>query len=97
MSDLSINDVEKLAKLARLSLTQDEIERFRREFSEILNYVDQLAGVDTAGVSPTYQVTGLSNVTRADEEINYGTNQDQLFKNVPSSKNDHIQVKRMLG
>jgi len=97
MSELSIRDIEKLAKLARLHLRKDEIEMFRKEFTEILNYVDQLAEVDTSNIKPTYQVTGLSNVTRRDVEIDYGANQESLMMNVPNYKNSHIQVKRMLG
>ena len=49
-----------------------EVERFREELSSILDYVEILNGADTDGLEPTYQVTGLKNVTRADETKDYG-------------------------
>jgi aspartyl-tRNA(Asn)/glutamyl-tRNA(Gln) amidotransferase subunit C len=97
MSSLSKDDVEKLAKLARLELSPAEIEKYQKEFSEILSYVDQLSSVNTESLNPTYQVTGLKTVTRPDEVLDYGTTQEDLFKNVPTTKDSQIQVKRMLS
>ena len=57
MSKLSREEVVRLAMLARLSLTDEEIEEFTRELSEILQYVGQLQGVDISGLKPTNQVT----------------------------------------
>jgi len=97
MAKLSRDDVLKLARLARLELSKDEIELFQSELSEILNYVAQLQKVDTKGLKPTYQVTGLGNITRPDEIIDYGATQDQLLKNVPAVEDGLIKVKRVLG
>lgn len=97
MSSLTKDDVQKLAKLARLELSAAEIEKYQKEFSEILSYVEQLSSVNTEGVRPTYQVTGLHTVTRPDEELDYGTTQEDLLNNVPSTKDAQIKVKRMLS
>jgi aspartyl-tRNA(Asn)/glutamyl-tRNA(Gln) amidotransferase subunit C len=97
MAKLTRDDVLKLARLARLHLTDDEVEQFEEEISAILQYVEQLQAVDLEGVEPTYQVTGLKNVTRADVVKNYGMTPAELLKNVPSTEDDHIKVRRMLS
>jgi aspartyl-tRNA(Asn)/glutamyl-tRNA(Gln) amidotransferase subunit C len=97
MAKLTRDDVLKLARLARLDLTDDEIEEFSGELSEILQYVEQLSTVDVKGLEPTNQVTGLTNVMRDDEVKDYGYEAADLLKNVPQTKDDLIKVKRMLG
>jgi aspartyl-tRNA(Asn)/glutamyl-tRNA(Gln) amidotransferase subunit C len=97
MAKLTREDVLKLARLARLDLTEEEIEEFRGELSEILQYVEQLQSVDVDGLAPTNQVTGLTNVTRLDKVRDYGYKVEKLLENVPSVKDNQIQVKRMLG
>ena len=97
MAKLSREDILKLARLARLRLSNTEVEAFQDEISDILGYVEMLQNVDTGDLKPTYQVTGLSNVTRADEEIRYGADQLALLKNVPKTEKSYIKVKRMIG
>lgn len=64
---LSVKEVEHIAELARLGLNKEEKEKFAKQLSSILDYVDQLKEVDTKGVEPTAQVTGLQSVMRTDE------------------------------
>ena len=97
MAKLTREDILKLARLARLRLSDKETEAFQDEISEILGYVEMLQSVDTEGLDPTYQVTGLSNVTRPDEEVAYGADQLELLKNVPKTEKSYIKVKRMIG
>lgn len=97
MAKLTREDVLKLARLARLDLTEEEVEEFRDELSEILQYVEQLQSVDVDGLKPTNQVTGLTDVTRPDEIRDYGYKVEKLLENVPAIKDNQIQVKRMLG
>lgn len=97
MAKLSHEDVLKLAKLARLHLTEEETDQFAAELGEILSYVEQLGAVDTRGLNPSYQLTGLTNVTRPDEVIDYGMTPDDLLKNAPATQNNLVKVKRMLG
>ncbi len=97
MTKLSREDILKLAKLARLKLTDDEVEKFSNEISAVLGYVEQLQNVDVAGLEPTTQVTGLKNVMRPDEIKDYGTTTEDLLKNVPNREGNYIKVKRVLG
>ena len=97
MAELTREDVLKLAQLARLSLTDEEVEEFRSELSAILGYVQQLQDVDVAGLKPTTQVSGLTNVMRDDVLVDYGIDRKDLLKNVPAVEDDMIKVKRMVG
>ena len=97
MADLTPQDVLKLARLSRLQLTEDELLQFSEELSAILKYVEQLADVDTKGLVPTSQVTGLENVTRTDEIADYGASPEDLLKNAPNREKNYIKVKRVLG
>jgi len=97
MADLTRDDVLKLARLARLTVTDEEIEKYREELSEILKYVEQLQNVDVTGLKPTTQVTGLKNVMREDEVADYGVAADDLLAIVPHVQDKQIKVKRMIG
>lgn len=97
MAALTREDVLKLARLSRLDLSDDEVADLSKELSEILQYVEMLQNVDVDGLKPTNQVSGLSNVTRKDEVKDYGYTPAQLLQGVPNTKDNQIQVKRMLG
>jgi aspartyl-tRNA(Asn)/glutamyl-tRNA(Gln) amidotransferase subunit C len=97
MADLTRDDVLKLARLARLTITDEEVEKYRSELTEILGFVEQLQNADVAGLQPTSQVTGLTNVMREDEVADYGTSPDDLLRIVPQKQDRHIKVKRMIG
>ena len=96
MADLSRDDVLKLARLARLSLTEDEITRYQSELGEILQYVEQLQNVDVTGLEPTAQVTGLTNVMREDIIFDYGATPDDLLAIAPDTEGRLVKVKRMI-
>jgi aspartyl-tRNA(Asn)/glutamyl-tRNA(Gln) amidotransferase subunit C len=64
---ISEKDVRHIAKLANLALKDDEVARMTQELGAIVAYVEQLSEVDTNNVEPIAQITGLVNVTRADE------------------------------
>ena len=66
-SRISIEQVEHVARLARLELSAEEKERMRNELDGILSYIDKLRALDTSGVEPTSHVVELENVLRADE------------------------------
>ncbi|MDL2342048.1 MAG: Asp-tRNA(Asn)/Glu-tRNA(Gln) amidotransferase subunit GatC [Patescibacteria group bacterium] len=97
MGKLSRDDVLKLANLARLELSEDEITEYVTELSEILQYVEMLQSVDVSGLAPTNQVTGLTNVTRDDEIVDYGYQVADLLTNVPAVEAGQLKVKRMIG
>ncbi len=97
MAKLSRDDVLKLAALARISLSEEEVDAFAGELSAILGYVEQLSSVDVSGLEPTNQVTGLTNVMRKDEVKDYGYTPADLLKNVPAVEKNQLKVKRMIG
>jgi len=97
MVKLTRDDVLHLAQLARISLTDDEVDEFSDELSAILQYVEQLSAVDVTGLRPTNQVTGLTNVMREDVIKDYGYAPLDLLKNVPHVQDNQIKVKRMIG
>lgn len=96
MAKLTRDDVLKLARLARLHLTDKEIAQFQTEISAILGYIDQLQGVDVSNLEPTNQVTGLKNVTRPDVVKDYGPTPTDLLKNAPATEKNHFKVRRVL-
>jgi aspartyl-tRNA(Asn)/glutamyl-tRNA(Gln) amidotransferase subunit C len=97
MADLSRDDVFKLARLARLELTDEEVEKYRLELSSILQYVEQIQNTDVTGLEPTSQVTGLTNVMREDVIADYGLTPDDLLRIAPQTKDRQVKVKRMIG
>ncbi len=97
MSKLTRDDVLKLAQLARLNLSEAEVDEFTKEFGDLLTYVEQLQAVDTEGLEPTNQVSGNVNVMREDGIRDYGYEPKQLLANVPSLEDGHIRVKRMVA
>ncbi|MBA2279318.1 Asp-tRNA(Asn)/Glu-tRNA(Gln) amidotransferase subunit GatC [Candidatus Saccharibacteria bacterium] len=96
MAKLTQDDILKLAKLARLRLTETEINKLQGEIGEILEYVEVLQNVDIKGLMPTYQVTGLTNITRPDEVRDYGATPSDLLKNLPAREKNYIKTKRMI-
>ena len=67
MITISTSDIQHLASLSSLALTDDETDGLRQDLENIIGYIEQLGELDVSGVEPTYQVTGLSNVWREDE------------------------------
>ena len=63
---ISRQQVMHLASLAKLDLSEDEIESYRRELTAIVEFIDQLQAADVGQLPPTEQVTGLKDVVRAD-------------------------------
>ncbi|MBI2588713.1 Asp-tRNA(Asn)/Glu-tRNA(Gln) amidotransferase subunit GatC [Candidatus Saccharibacteria bacterium] len=96
MGKLTRDAVLKLAHLSRLKLTEAEIESFRTELAEILDYVKQLDKADTKGLEPTYQVTGLKNVMREDKTKDYQAKPADLLKGAPAVEKNQFKVGRVL-
>ena len=95
MGRITKEEVLKLAKLSKLSLTDEEVDKYQKEFEALLEYIDQLQSVDTEGLEPTNQVTGLHSVMRSDE-IKENVPKEQLLKNAPSTEGNLIKVRRVL-
>lgn len=84
-------DIEHLAKLANLPLTEQEKQKFEKQLQEILSYISKLNEVDTKKVEPIGHITGLVNVTRPDEAKS-SLNQDDVLKNAPKTHNGFFEV-----
>ncbi|HCW32458.1 MAG: glutamyl-tRNA amidotransferase subunit C, aspartyl-tRNA(Asn)/glutamyl-tRNA (Gln) amidotransferase subunit C [Candidatus Peregrinibacteria bacterium GW2011_GWE2_39_6] len=91
---LSGDQVRHVAKLARLALSEVEVVKFSKQLSAVLDYMAILNEVDTEGVAPTSQVTGLKNVDRVDEIKFLGCEPNDLLKCSPLPvQDDQIKVK----
>ncbi len=87
--------VQHIAALARISLTEAEVETFSRQLSDILDQFEALQNLDTTGVTPTAHVAGLDNVLREDDP---GTSleAEQSLLNAPRRNGDFFQVRAVL-
>jgi aspartyl-tRNA(Asn)/glutamyl-tRNA(Gln) amidotransferase subunit C len=94
---LSKEEVKHIAKLARLGLTEKEIEKFQRDLSSILDYVEKLKEIDVSKVKPTSHSVEMENVTRADktEGIN-PEERKKIIEQMPETKNGYLKVKQIL-
>ena len=96
MTQISRDDVLHLAQLSSLELADGEIDGLQTDISNILGYVDQLSKLDTTGIEPTYQVTGLSSVWRDDKIINYGITREELLARAPEVVDFQVKVPKVL-
>lgn len=97
MSNLSTDDVVHVASLAKLKLTKEEIEKYKKQLSNVLNYFEELSEVDTDGVEPTSQTTGLTNITRSDEvKATNVLTLDEAISGSDKTKNGYFVVPAIL-
>jgi len=94
---LSHEQIQHIANLARLDLNDSELKKYGEQLSGILAFIDQLKEVDTEDTEPTAQVTGMENIFRADEVIDWNKNEIQAaLKLAPELEGEQIKVKRIL-
>ena len=93
---LSIEEVKKIAKLARIELTSVEEQRHAATISTVLDFVNTLNEVDTEGVEPTAQVTGLEDVVREDVSRNCETKKE-LLAQMPQVSVGLLKVPAVFG
>lgn len=96
MSTITTTDVRHLAQLSNLQLADDEVENLRGDLENILGYIEQLSELDTSGVEPTYQVTGLENVWRDDEVQESDVTREQLLALAPEQTDSSVKVPKVL-
>ncbi len=96
MSRITRDDVEHVARLARLALTDDEVERLTEQLEVILEHAAQVSALYTAGVPPTAHPLPLANVLRPDEP-RPGVPRDDVLAMAPASEDDRFRVPRILG
>lgn len=89
-------DVEKIADLARLKFSNDELENFTPQMNEILSYMDKLNELDTENIKPLSHPVEQSNVFREDELKDSISTEDAL-KNAPDKTEQHFKVPKVIG
>jgi aspartyl-tRNA(Asn)/glutamyl-tRNA(Gln) amidotransferase subunit C len=92
---LTKEEVKKIAVLARIELTEIEVEKFQKDLSAVLEYVDELKLVNVDGLEEVSQVTGLVNVQRQDIAVDHG-NREEIFSQAPEMKDGYFKVKAIL-
>ena len=92
---LTPEQVEHVALLARLRLTEDERARFTTQLNSILEHFEQLQQIDTSGVEPMSHAVPMSNILRDDEEKPSLTRQEAL-QNAPDEDRDCFRVPRVI-
>ena len=96
MSTITNDDVRHLAHLSSLQMSDAEVESLRADSEKIINYINQLDELDTDGVEPTYQVTGLQNVWRDDEIIDSSVSRRQLLALAAEQSDNCVKVPKVL-
>lgn len=93
---LSIQEVEHIAALARLVLTDDEKRQYAEQLSDILDYAAKLEELDTDAILPTANVLDMTLRLREDQ-VHAGLTRDTLLNNAPETKDGQFKVPPVLG
>ena len=89
-------DLQNVAVLSRLSIAEDQEEKYIGQLDKFLTYVENLSGVDTEGVKPTTYALPMQNVFREDVVTN-GDNSKEMLANAPKAKEGQYQVPKTIG
>jgi aspartyl-tRNA(Asn)/glutamyl-tRNA(Gln) amidotransferase subunit C len=92
---ISSKDVEYAAKLARLSLTEEEKVLYTEQLDNILVYMDELNSLDTSNVKPVFQAMEIKNVFRNDSARDSGL-ADDVMANAPDREGQFFRVKKVI-
>ena len=95
MTKISSSDVRKVAKLARLELPEDQIEKYTEQLEEILSYVDQLQEIDTENIPPTTRAVEVINAMREDL-VKVNCSREDLLNQSPHREGDFFRVPKIL-
>lgn len=89
---LTMDEVRKVALLARLPLSEEELAQMQQQLSSILDYMEMLQEVDVTDVMPTAQVTDVVNIVRPDE-VRPSLPRDEVLRNAPHHEDGYFKVK----
>lgn len=92
---ISKEDIKHIAYLSRLEFRDEEIDDFATKFSEVLEYVEKLAEVDTSCVEPTYGVNDIMNVFREDE-VETSFDREDALKNAPDKEFGYFKLPKVI-
>lgn len=91
-------DVKHVAKLANLTISDKDLEKFQKQLSSVLDHINKLQELNTNKVPETSQITGLENVMREDVSDSARVlNQDEALSNTSSKQNGFFKVKGVLN
>ncbi len=95
MSAITEKEVEHIAGLARIKLTEKEKDKMTKELGAILSYIDKLKEVDIEGIEPVAHITGLEDVFRKDDNPREPDSENikRLMEQAPSEKGGYVRVK----
>ncbi|MEE2910824.1 MAG: Asp-tRNA(Asn)/Glu-tRNA(Gln) amidotransferase subunit GatC [Candidatus Poribacteria bacterium] len=92
---ISIEDVQHISNLARLTLNSEEVKASQEQLSHILDYIEKLNQLDTEDVHPTSHVIPIRNVTKADDQKDL-FERDEILANAPSSEQGYFEVPQVI-
>jgi aspartyl-tRNA(Asn)/glutamyl-tRNA(Gln) amidotransferase subunit C len=95
MAELSLDEVEKVAALANLRFTGDEMEKMRGTLAQILGHIDRLTELDTENVPPTSHAHKTENVFREDKTAE-PFEKGKMLDNAPAKDRNHFSVPRVI-
>lgn len=91
---ISTDDVKHVAKLARLELTEDQINKYSKQLGDILKYVEQMNEVDTTGIEPMPHAIPVYNVMREDV-VKYEQTKEEMMANAPYEEDGFFRVPKI--
>lgn len=94
---LSKDEIKHIAALARIGISEKEIEKYQQDISNVVDYFGELEKLDTKNVGPAGHITGRTNVFRHDEsEAGDEAGKVAILKNAPETKDGYVKVKSVL-
>ncbi len=92
---VSKEDVKHIAKLSKLDLTEQELEKYTNELSSIVDFANELSNIDVEGVKPTAHILDIKNVFRKDE-VQPSYDREEILKNAPSKDAGCVSVPKVV-
>lgn len=89
---ISLKEVERLAKLAHIGLSEEEIKKLQKDLESILNYAEKLQEVEVSGIQSVSHITGLQNIEREDEIGEKLASADEVLQAVPEKEGRWVKV-----
>lgn len=94
VSKISIEQVEHIADLARIGISDEEKQKFQEDLGSVLDYIDKLQGVDVSGIEPIANITGLENQIREDENGSSHDDTEVLVRMAPENKDGYVKARQ---
>lgn len=95
-TQITLQEIQDLAQMSGLQLDNSEIDSLKSDIDRIIDYIKQLGDLDTSGIEPTYQVTGLENIWREDVIEDSNVSRENLLDLAPDTHLSQIKVPKVL-